>query len=180
MTAHSFNPADVFHLLHGSWHLERTIPGQATMHGTATIGPFPPSEVSPRPTTATQPQLKDPQLPARNPDPTALYTESVEIHTTTGHQLTGTAHYLFTHRPDDCIDVHLPATGVLFHTLRFTRYTEGNLEAQATHLCAADIYISTYRVLSPSRLYIEHRVHGPRKHYVTQTTLTRAHPEPAT
>ena len=196
MTSALLHPAEIFHLLHGTWHLDRTTPGHATMQGTVTftlvpqsrrppVAPNVPSalpliDLSSRPKAASRPQWRDLHSPSATihasqaeAGTTALYTEEVQIHTTAGAHLTGTAHYLFSRRPDGDLDVHLPATGALFHTLNFLVQLDGSLQARATHLCAADTYTSTYRLLTPDHLTIEHIVRGPRKHYTTQTTLTR-------
>ena len=103
---------------------------------------------------------------------TASYSEAITAHTAAGATLTATAAYLFDSHPAG-LDVRFHRTGALFHTLRFDPTPDGSLIAHATHHCAADLYCSTYRLISPDHLEIEHRVTGPRKHYISHTTLRR-------
>lgn len=62
-----------------------------------------------------------------------------------------------------------PDQGELFQVLVFYNSNE----AQAEHLCGADLYKSEYSFDFPSSFQITHHVNGPKKNYVSNTVFNR-------
>lgn len=140
------DPGSVFDRLPGTWALERTIEGQASMTGTAT---FAPHEAG---------LLK--------------YREEGRIRLADGKEFDGHRDYLFERAPGGFL-VHFAETPPrLFHAIAVVRDGDA-LAGSATHLCTPDTYDSSYRFLPDGSFTIRHTVNGPRKNYLSATVFRR-------
>lgn len=141
------SPEAVFDRLLGTWAIQRTIEGQATMDGTARFTPL---------------------------DTGALrYREEGRLRLADGHEFDAHKEYVFERAPLG-FTVHFAETPLrLFHSIMLR--TEGDaLKGSATHLCTPDTYYSRYSFDADGSFTVQHVVHGPRKDYVS-TTMFRRH-----
>ena len=61
----------------------------------------------------------------------------------------------------------------LFHAVTLASDRRGRLLGRGRHLCAADLYLSSYVFLPDGRFVLRHRVRGPRKAYRMTTWYER-------
>ncbi len=61
----------------------------------------------------------------------------------------------------------------LFHEVALKAVRDGMLRGRARHLCAHDLYLTSYVFLPDGRLVVRHRVRGPRKAYSLTTWYRR-------
>jgi hypothetical protein len=144
------SPDGIFGTLHGSWSFVRSVSGQAEMTGRASVSAL---------------DLH-----------TALYEERAEIHLVDGNRLHGERRYVYRASPTG-FEVLFHDSGDLFHALHFVEQSDGSFSASARHQCAADLYLSTYRVGEDGFFNVRHIVSGPRKEYTIQTDYSRV-PKP--
>lgn len=139
----------IFDLLLGDWTFTREIPGYASATGEARI------------------TLED--------EDRARYQETALVSLVEGSSLHGTQCYLYRRLPPPAngLQVLFCDSGQLFEQLEFEEQRDGALEAHARCLCAADEYVSEYRLDRDHRLYVRHVVRGPRKNYRVETIYRR-------
>ena len=145
----------VFDLLLGDWTFTREIPGYASATGEARIS------------------LED--------ENRARYQETALVSLVEGSSLDGTQCYLYRRLPPPAngLQILFCDSGQLFEQLEFEEQENGALEARARCLCAADEYVSEYRLDRRQRLYVRHVVRGPRKNYQVETLYQRLPQTPA-
>ncbi|MDP9892046.1 hypothetical protein J2W32_004189 [Variovorax boronicumulans] len=139
-------PDSVFDQFEGTWDLDRTIEGKASMVGTARF---------------------------RRDDAAWLkYREEGRIQLPDGQSFDGHREYVFEGITDG-FSVYFAETPLrLFHEIAIVR--EGDeLVGSAGHLCVADQYDSVYRFRTDGSFVIEHLVKGPRKDYLSRTVFKR-------
>jgi hypothetical protein len=139
---------NIFDLLSGTWHLQRDIPTQATMQGSARF----------------EPQDAD----------TLAYHESGTLRLASGTQHQAQQRYVYTRSPEGFSVWFAEKPLRLFHAVVLTLQPGGSLTGEAAHLCSADQYDSRY-IFWPDaeRFSIEHVVRGPKKAYTSVTTFSR-------
>jgi Family of unknown function (DUF6314) len=144
----------VFDLLLGRWEFVREVPQQASMIGSATIS------------------LVE--------EGTALYEEEARVTLVNGEILTGKQRYLYrrSQPPVNGFHIFFYDTQELFHSLKFSAGDNGRLQASASHLCKADLYLSEYELGGDGGFYVRHTVRGPHKDYVVKTIYSRSIPGP--
>jgi hypothetical protein len=139
-------PDTVFERLPGTWDLERTIEGQATMSGIAVFSPLQPGLLK--------------------------YREEGRIRLADGKEFDGHREYLFESAPRGFL-VHFAETSRrLFHAIAVVHDGDA-LAGSARHLCTPDTYDSGYRFLPDGSFTLRHTVHGPRKDYLSATVFRR-------
>lgn len=137
----------VFDGLEGTWDLVRTIEDQATMTGVAVFTP---------------------QLGTM-----LKYREEGRIRLADGKEFDAHREYRF-ERSAHGFEVYFEEEPLrLFHRIGLA-FNAGALVGSAAHLCAPDIYTSSYRFLVDGSFTIRHTVRGPRKSYVSATVFKRA------
>ena len=95
----------------------------------------------------------------------AEYRERMTVKTEAGAVFSGSQCYVV-RRLAEGFALYFAETGAVFEEVRFRAGEEGELRAEAVHLCGEDRYESEY-VLGPGRRFrIRHWVRGPRKEYV--------------
>lgn len=139
-------PNTVFDGLEGTWDLDRTIEGQASMTGTAVF------------TRLDTGMLK--------------YREEGRIQLADGKTFDGHREYLFERAPGGFAVFFAEQPPRLFHRIAIVRDGDA-LAGSATHLCTPDTYDSSYSFLGDGTFVIRHTVHGPRKDYLSATTFRR-------
>ena len=137
----------IFDWLLGDWTFTRVVTNQARITGRASL--------------------------EQTTSDTALYSESAEVHLTTGEILHAKQRYLYRKTPTG-VEILFPETAALFQSLNFSRDPLGTLIAQSQHNCAPDTYQSSYTISSDGILEVRHLIAGPRKGHAIQTTYTRA------
>jgi hypothetical protein len=136
----------VFDGLEGTWDLVRTIENQATMTGIAVFAP---------------------QLGTM-----LKYREDGRIRLADGKEFSAHREYRFERDSGGFAVYFEEEPPRLFHRIRIVRDANA-LAGSATHLCAPDIYDSSYRFLVDGSFTIQHAVRGPRKEYVSTTVFKR-------
>jgi hypothetical protein len=136
----------VFDRLEGAWNLDRTIESQATMIGVAVF--------------------------KRHDTGVLRYREEGRILMADGKAFDGHRQYRFERTPEGFTVFFEEEPPRLFHRIKIARHGHV-LAGSATHLCAPDIYESTYRFLVDGTFVIRHTVRGPRKDYVSATVFSR-------
>jgi hypothetical protein len=129
----------------GEWRIDRTIPGHASMAGRAHV--------------------------VLLPDGEATYRERVEVRLDSGKSWAGGCRYRY-RRTEGGFDVLFEDTRRLFQSLNF-RQDGSTLVAEAKHDCAMDRYCSEYVIRVDGSFTVRHRVHGPKKNYVSATEFHR-------
>ena len=139
----------IFDRLTGIWTFDREIPGYASVMGEARITP-------------------------EGAD-TARYEESAQVSLVQGGTLHATQCYCYRRWPavSNGLEILFCETGELFHRLAFEQGSDGSLEAHARFLCAADEYLSEYRLDRDGCLHVRQTVRGPKKDYQVRTTYVR-------
>jgi hypothetical protein len=139
-------PDTVFDRLEGTWDLDRTIEGKATMRGTARF--------------------------TRHDSAWLKYREEGRIQLPDGQSFDGHREYVFEGITDGFSVYFAEMPLRLFHEIAIVR--EGDeLVGSAGHLCEADQYNSVYRFRADGSFVIEHLVKGPRKDYLSRTVFKR-------
>lgn len=150
MSAH-----DVFDVLPGLWDLSRIIPGRGHLNG----------QVRFRPAQAGQ-----------------LYCEeSGVLHLDQIVQtFDASRSYLYELRDDRLFIFYNDGerSGEVLHELVFADAT-GTDRATHCHVCAADSYDLTMTLVSPHKIEMIYKVHGPHKNYTMESILTRAVSRPS-
>jgi len=138
----------VFDWLEGEWAFSREVPGYASVRGEARI--------------------------ASAGEDVARYEETALVSLAAGGTLRATQCYIHQRLPlpANGIEVRFCETGDLFERLEFRLLADGALEARARYVCASDVYESIF-VVRRDRLYVEHKVSGPRKDYRVETVYRR-------
>ncbi|WP_431511215.1 DUF6314 family protein [Variovorax sp. DAIF25] len=144
---------EVWARLAGGWTFERTIEGQASMHGTAVFGPLPGAAHA-----------------------TLHYREEGRLRLLDGRAFDAHREYLYQGRPGGFAVLFAEQPPRLFHEIALQ---PGDDEASAwigtaAHPCAADLYDSLYRFLADGSFTLRHTVRGPRKDYVSLTRFRAA------
>ena len=137
-------PAGAFEFLLGTWAFERKVSGWARMAGTLRV--------------------------SAAGEGTAVYEERATVRTEDGTEFAGSQRYLVRQQEDGLV-LCFAESDAVFQVLRFAVDEHGGLRAEAVHCCAEDEYVSTY-VFGPGRVFsVVHRVSGPRKAYVSETSF---------
>jgi len=139
--------------LAGAWSFERTIEGQASMHGTATFC----------------------SMPGAAHD-TLHYREEGRLRLLDGRAFDAHREYLYQRRPNGFAVLFAERPPRLFHEIALqTGDADGTAwTGTAAHQCAADLYDSHYRFLTDGGFTLRHIVRGPRKDYVSLTRFSAA------
>jgi hypothetical protein len=129
----------------GAWTIARTIAPEGALDGTASFSP--------------------------RPDSSLDYYEHGELRLT-GGSFRAERRYVFEPTESGFRVWFSGKPRRLFHEITL-REDRGALVGAATHLCGADTYESSYRLLSNDSFTVTHGVTGPRKNYVMTTHYTR-------
>jgi hypothetical protein len=141
-------PADVLEHLHGAWHFDRTIDDKANMAGEASF--------------------------ALHSEGFVLYRESGLLRLASGEEFNSHRSYLFREAPCGFAVFFAESPPRLFHQITLRDSKQGELAGDATHSCGEDLYVSTYQFMPGFVFSVHHRVHGPKKNYLSHTVFRRA------
>lgn len=133
----------------GHWHYQRCITGGYKAAGTVTFSLHDASEG------------------------TLLYAETGVLRTPHGEALNAWQRYLFKPQTQQLLILFDEQPPRPFHAVSL-RMKQDAVMGRSVHLCGADHYDSSYIFCPHGQFYITHRVHGPRKRYISKTQYTRA------
>jgi len=147
----------IFAVLEGPWVLSRTIPGHATMRGSARflrLGPV-----------------------------VLQYWEEGELRLATGTSMPARRDWYWLLAPGHLRIAFSGASGGPEGTLHRLHLHPGQsaegawpLHAEDLHHCGQDTYLGRYHFENATRISIDMLVRGPSKHYAIHTVLTRTWP----
>jgi hypothetical protein len=143
-------PSRVFDLLRGAWSLSRQISEAASMAGMAIFTPA--------------------------ADDGLAYRECGTLRLANGTSFEAERRYVFRPRRGGFTVFFAETPPRLFHDVLLSAAGEA-LSGEATHLCAADIYVSRYTFRPDGSFSIRHYVRGPRKSYCSDTLYRRLGPQ---
>jgi hypothetical protein len=104
---------------------------------------------------------------------TLVYEENGVLQTPHGDALNAWQRYLFQPEKRQLSILFDEQPSRHFHVMSL-RIKQGALRGRGVHLCGDDRYDSGYTFYPDARFYTTHRVHGPRKRYISKTVYTRA------
>lgn len=150
MSAH-----DVFDVLPGIWDLSRIIPGRGRLDGQVRFSP----------SSANQLFCEE----------TGLLQLDQIVQTFDANRS-----YLYELRDDRLFIFYNDGdrSGEVLHERVFADET-GTDRATHCHVCAADTYDLTMTLVSPHKIEMVYKVHGPQKNYTMESVLTRAASHPS-
>ena len=141
-------PGAVFGRLGGAWEIARRIEPEGTLEGRAVFAPDGRGGLA--------------------------YREEGRLRLAGGFTAAAERNYLFKPRPAGFAVYFAETPPRLFHEVALTVDRRGWLRGRARHLCAEDLYLTSYGFLPDGRFVVRHRVRGPRKAYCMTTWYRRA------
>ncbi len=141
-------PEEIFGRLAGSWEIARRIEPEGALEGRAAFAPDGAGGLA--------------------------YREEGRLRLPGGITAAAERRYLFRPRPDGFAVFFAERPPRLFHAVALAADRRRRLLGRARHLCAEDLYLSSYAFLPDGRFVVRHRVRGPRKAYRMTTWYRRS------
>jgi len=105
-----------------------------------------------------------------------MYYEDGELRLDDGQTLHSRQRYVY-EKSEGGFAVFFYDTQELFHLATFEAGEDGELRADASHLCKDDRYVTQYTIRSDGSFEVRHLVNGPRKDYSIRTVYWRSLPK---
>ena len=140
-------PGAVFGRLAGRWQISRRIAPDGSLQGQALFAPDRAGGLA--------------------------YREAGTLRLAGGFTALAERRYRFRPRKDGFAVDFAETPPRLFHEVALEAVRDGRLRGRARHLCAEDLYLTSYAFLPDGRFVVRHRVRGPRKAYSLTTWYRR-------